>query len=55
MVDENNNSEISTAQIWTVYAIVNGITSDTVTITNPNATVTAVAGNNGDGFTIVVS
>ena len=54
VVDENNDTEISTAQQWTVYAIINGITTQTVTVTDPNATVTAVA-NNGDGFTLVVS
>jgi hypothetical protein len=54
VVDENNNSEIPTAQMWTVYAIVNGITTQTVTFTDPNAKITAVAGNS-DGFAIVVS
>jgi len=55
VVDENNDSEISTAQQWTVYAIVNGITTQTLTVTDPNATITAAAGNSGDGFTLVVS
>ena len=55
VVDENNNSEIPTAQIWTVYAIVNGITTQTLTVTDPNATITAVVGDSGEGFAIVVS
>jgi hypothetical protein len=55
VVDENNNSEISTAQVWTVYAIANGITTPTLTVTDPNATITAVARDSGEVFTIVVS
>lgn len=54
VVDEHNNTEISTAQQWTAYAIINGITMPTVTVTDPNATITATAGNSGD-FTLVVS
>jgi hypothetical protein len=55
VVDENNNSEVSTAQIWTVYAIINGVTTQTLTVTDPNATITVVAENSGAGFMIVVS
>ena len=47
VVDEHNTGEVSTAQEWTAYAIANGITTQTVTITNPNATVTAIADTNG--------
>ena len=44
-VDEHNNTSISTAQAWTVYAIVNGITTGTVEVTNPDATITLVSTN----------
>lgn len=55
IVDENNNAEVNTAQPWTIYAIVNGITTPTVAVTNPNATVTVTPDNNDDGFTLTVS
>ncbi|NUP07805.1 MAG: hypothetical protein HOW73_17290 [Polyangiaceae bacterium] len=55
VVDEHNNTPISTAQQWQCYAIVNGITTGTVSTTNPNATFTVVADNNDLGFMIVVS
>lgn len=40
VVDENNGDGVGTAQEWQSYAIVNGITTQTLTITNPNATIT---------------
>lgn len=55
VVDENNSGQIPTAQQWQAYAIVNGITTQTVTTANPNATITAVADNAGGSFTLVVS
>jgi hypothetical protein len=47
-------SEVSAAQMWTVYAIVNGITTESVTVTNPNAVVTLRPGNM-DGFSLEVA
>ncbi len=55
VVDEHNDALISTAQQWQCYAIVNGITTSTVTINDPNGTVTLVSDNNDDAFTLVVS
>ncbi len=55
VVDEHNDVVISTAQQWTVYAIADGITTGSVTVTNPNATITLVADNNDDSFTLQVS
>jgi hypothetical protein len=57
VVDEHNTASVSTAQQWQVYAIVNGITTSTVTINNPNATITAVAENRDseEGYELVVS
>lgn len=53
IVSQNNNTVV-TAQQWMVYAIANGITTSTVAVTNPNATVT-VANNSDDGFSLTVS
>ncbi|HEX2832578.1 MAG TPA: hypothetical protein VHW00_06165 [Thermoanaerobaculia bacterium] len=55
VVDEHNNTIVITAQEWSVYAIVNGITTPNVTITDPNATVTVRQDDNDAGFTLVVS
>jgi hypothetical protein len=55
VVDEHNNTPISTAQVWTCYAICNGITTATVTLTDPNATVTATDDNNDSGVTLTVT
>jgi hypothetical protein len=54
VVDEHNDGHVNTAQEWTSYAIVNGITTQTVTITDPNATITLREGNN-DGFSLTLS
>ncbi len=54
VVDENNDGSVITAQEWTVYAVVNGITTSSVTTANPNATVTLLADNTG-GFSLTVS
>jgi hypothetical protein len=54
VVDENNDGQVTTAQEWTVYAIVNGITTPNVTIADPNATVMLREGNT-EGFFLTVS
>lgn len=54
VVDESNGGSVNTAQEWTVYAIVNGITTASVTTANPNATITLQADNTG-GFSLTVS
>jgi hypothetical protein len=54
VVDEHNNDVVSTAQQWTCYAIVNGITTATVTIYDPNATLTLTSDNNDEGYTLTV-
>ena len=57
----NDSFRIQTLNIgdtYSIYAIINGITTDTVTITNPDATITAVADTSvmQDGyFTLQVS
>jgi hypothetical protein len=55
VVDEHNNTVVSTAQQWQCYAIANGITTQTVTLTNPNATITLTADNNDENFILTVS
>jgi hypothetical protein len=45
---------VGTAQQWTVYAIVNGITTAPLVVNDPNATVTLMADNAG-GFLVMVS
>ena len=55
VVDEHNNTAISTAKEWQCYAIVNGITTARVMISSPGAVVTLTADNNDDGFTLTVS
>ena len=52
IVDPNNKALIPTEEPLTVQAIVNGITTPMMTITDPNATVTAIADNNVDAFTL---
>jgi hypothetical protein len=54
VVDEHESVAVDTAQEWQIYAIVNGITTPDVRVTNPSATVTAVATADGD-FSLVVS
>jgi hypothetical protein len=58
VTDSFQTKTLQTAQEWTAYAIVNGITTGTVTTTNPGATITAVADTSarqeGD-FTLEVS
>lgn len=53
VVDEHNNVSISTAQAWTIYAIVNGITTPGVTTANPDAAVTLVP-DNQNGYSLKV-
>ena len=55
VVDEHDNDPISTVQQWTCYAIVNGITTSSVTTTDPSATISLFADNNDDAFRLVVS
>ena len=46
------------SDVYSVYAVINGVTTDTVTTSNPNATITAVAGTSDTEFgyfTLVVS
>lgn len=51
VVDEAGGDPIvSTAQVWTAYAIANGITTEIVTVTNPNAVITLRPGNTADFF-----
>ena len=54
IVDESNNSRVSTAKEWSVLAIVNGITTEKAIVTDPNAAIT-VSSNNNDGYTLIVS
>ncbi|MCY1020184.1 hypothetical protein [Pyxidicoccus sp. MSG2] len=55
VVDEHNNTTVSTAQQWQCYAIADGITTATVTITDPNATITVTPDNNDESYTLTVS
>lgn len=55
VVDEHNNDILSTAQQWTCYVIANGITTQTVRITDPSATITVSPDNDDDAFNIVVT
>ena len=55
VVNERNTDSVSTEQQWTVFAIVNGITTDSVVTNNPEATINATVDNNDDGFSLVVS
>ena len=55
VVDAHNCSNVSTAKVWSCYAICNGITSAAVTITDPNARVTARGNNDDAGITLSVS
>lgn len=55
VVNEHNAKFVSTRKQWSCYAIVNGITTASVTTTNPDATITLVADNNDDAFHLVVS
>jgi hypothetical protein len=55
IADEHDEPVVNTAQPWSVYAIVNGITTPTVITSRPNATVTLRADNDDDGFSLTVS
>jgi hypothetical protein len=55
VVDKNNTVTVSTAQQWDIYAIIDGITTQTVRTDNPGATITAVQDANEDGYALVVS
>ncbi|MFL6214205.1 MAG: hypothetical protein ACJ74J_09980 [Blastocatellia bacterium] len=47
-------TEISTAQQWTLYAIINGITTSAVETTDPDATIKLVPDNH-NGYFLEVS
>lgn len=55
VIDEYNDREVPTAQEWTTWAIVNGITTQRVQIADPNATIAVIADHEGAGFTLTVS
>lgn len=55
VADEHNNSVVSTVQQWECYAIIDGITTESVITTNPSATITVTADNNDDSYTLTVS
>lgn len=55
VVDEHNNTSVSTAQQWQCYCIADGITTMMVTITDPNATITITPDNDDESFTLTVS
>ncbi|QSQ25767.1 hypothetical protein JY651_12885 [Pyxidicoccus parkwayensis] len=55
VVDEHNTASVTTVQQWECYAIVNGITTETVQVKDPNAVISATQDNNDDGFTLTVS
>lgn len=55
VVDEHDSVSITTAQQWTVYAIVNGITTQPVQITDPRATLTVEQDSNNESFRVTVS
>jgi hypothetical protein len=54
VVDEHNAGGISTAQTWSIYAIVNGITTGTVQLSDSNAQVALKAGDDR-GYALTVS
>jgi hypothetical protein len=45
----------TTTKPWTVFATAGGISAPSVTVRNPNATITAVPNGNGKGFTLSVT
>jgi hypothetical protein len=54
VVDEHNSTQVSTAEQWQCYAIANGITTATVTVTDPNATITVVEHHAGESVALEV-
>ena len=54
VIDESGGPVV-TAQQWQAYAIINGITTETVIFTNPAATVIAAVEADGGGFVLAVS
>ena len=55
VVNEHNTASVSTAQQWECYAIANGITTEPIIITDPNATITITSNNNDEAFSLTVS
>ncbi|HEX5753102.1 MAG TPA: hypothetical protein VFZ09_43275 [Archangium sp.] len=53
VVDEHNQTSVSTAQQWQCYAIVNGITTATVEFKGPNARVTLTS-DGDDSYALAV-
>jgi hypothetical protein len=54
-VPTTTRHNVSAADLWTCYAICNGITTATVTIDDPDANVTATPNNNNAGISLIVS
>jgi hypothetical protein len=54
-VHESESGSVNTMGQWAVFAIVNGITTQAVTTTDPNATITLAADNNESAFSLSVS
>lgn len=54
IVDASNSARISTASQWNVLAIVDGIATSKVAVTDPDATITVTRDNYG-GYTLTVS
>lgn len=48
------DTHVETAQTWTIYAIVNGVTTETVTTESTNATITLSPASSG-GYSIAVT
>lgn len=58
VVDSFEMVTMDISEVYSIYAVINGITTDSVTTSNPNATVTAVSETSDTGFgyfTLVVS
>lgn len=58
VTDSFQTKTVETAQEWMAYAVINGITTDTVRTTNPDATITVVVDTSTleqGCFTLVVS
>lgn len=53
-IPTSRDGEVGTVQSWSIYAIVEGITTPAVTLTDPNATVTAVRNVDDQGCSLVV-
>lgn len=52
VANEFNTVEISTEEIYGIYAIIDGVTTETLITDNPNATILAYRDNNDPGFSL---